>query len=88
MEMLKRARSESCWDCDDAGDLKVLIKNGIAPDDPMICLFESSALRPRKLATIASEIGGGVFDLMRFTILWTAPAFTIAALLLKLQEKN
>ena len=37
---------------------RVLIKNEMAPDDPMMGLFESSAVNPRKLATIAAEISG------------------------------
>lgn len=63
IERLKRALRASCREVElglglGLGFWKVLTRKGMAPDEPMMGLFESSALRPRKLATMASETGG------------------------------
>ncbi|THU54507.1 hypothetical protein C4D60_Mb10t25840 [Musa balbisiana] len=84
MERLKRARRASCLAVGLVSGLrKADSKKGIAPEAPMTGLFESNAPRPRKLATIASEIDGLPPDSIKCSILWTAPAFTIAALFLE-----
>ncbi|URD93761.1 hypothetical protein MUK42_18732 [Musa troglodytarum] len=89
MERLKRARTASCLAVGLVSGLrKADNKMGIAPEAPMMGLLESNALRPRKLATIASDTNAELSDSIRFSILWTAPAFTTAALFLQSRPQH
>lgn len=50
--------------------MNAFTKKGMAPEEPMMGLFESRALRLRKLATMASEIEGEIEgELIRVSIL-------------------